>query len=140
MGEHKLPPKQTGGFLRQFLRQPPGVPTKQRFEPPPPKEVMPNYVRLAMGLWGRRVILSPETQIMLKMVALREEANKTFGRERTDHTISTMTGKPIVLDSYAPFDLHEHQRRALDSLREVNSTVTIVLPENVGKGAPPKQE
>ena len=139
MGEHKLPPKQTS-FLRQFLRLPPGVPTKQRFEPPPPKEIMPNYVRLTMGLWGRRIILSPETQIMLEMAAHREMAIQKFGRARTDHMASAMTGEPIVLDSYAPFDLHEHSRKALDSLREVNSTVTIVLPENVGKGAPPKQE
>ena len=128
MGEHKLPPKQTS-FLRQFLRLPPGVPTKQRFDPPPPKEIMPNYVRRAVGLWGRRIILSPETQVMMMELAARQ-------------TIRTLEAdKPtIVLDSCTTIDLHEHQSRALDSLQEVNSTVTIVLPEDAGKSTQLTQE
>lgn len=87
---------------------------KERMDEPRSIEIMPNYIRRAMGIWGRRVIISPEAQLMMRYAhayqALRNPRQPT------------------------PALMHAHQLDIRDSLLAgVNSRVITNLPEGGGK-------
>lgn len=105
------------GFLRQFLRKAPGVPTKPKPVKvetlPPPLEIHPNYIRRAMGIRGRRVIISPEAQTMMRLAAVYQTMQE---REQSGKVVSGVVGT-----------LHAHQLDAMDRLRGLGAIQPIVL-------------
>lgn len=122
MGESKLLNNKSG-FLRKFLWKPPGVPTKPeriKVDTLPPLEIMPNYIRRAMGIRGRRVILSSEAQIMLRTAAWCRDV---YSGRYADSMSAALLGS-----------LRPHQVEVMERLRGVNDQVTILpVPEGVGK-------
>lgn len=119
MGEHKLPPNKSG-FLRGFLRKPPGVPTKIREEDFPDLEVQPNYIRRAMRIRTRRVVIPSRARLMMHVSTTFVTGRIAGGAPRSAMTVLN--------------EMHPHQTEYLDLLRRVNDPVsTFLMPEGVGK-------
>lgn len=93
------------------------MPTKESSVPQSSLEIPPNYVRRAMGLVGRRVIISHEAQIMMRIASNYTAFVKFYGQERADHVVSAVSGSK----------LHTHQLDAMDHLRELPVQQPIVL-------------